>query len=306
MLTQVQFDATLEPLWNGILARTRNSWPFLTFQWQLAVSTAFHTTPVVLLDKEREILVALDIRGQIATFAAGEEFADYIDIIGPEKAKVAAWQETISYLAARGVKTLVLRNIPQHSESIHYFGTLANATIAQEDTTPIASLPATLDAYLDTLDRKERHEFKRKVRKFEEDFVGSTIHTKIGTDVVMTDLVHLMKTDRSKLAFLTPEMEQFFLALPQTIGETLIQLTLTYQEKVLASMVGFKHGSAFLLYNSGFLREYAGAGFYLKAKSMQWAIEQGFAEFNFLQGSERYKYELGGKDSYVYRVEVAI
>ncbi len=304
MLEEVQFSSDLDLLWRNCLTHVRDRWPFLTYEWHLGYMEAFDTHPIILVDREHSILIPLEIDGETAHFAGGEEIADYLDAIGPERAKVHAWQEALSILTTHGVKKLVLRNIPQDSESIHYFGTLASATIAQEDTTPIAVLPATLDAYLESLDKKERHEFKRKIRKFEEDFPNPTISTRNGADVRMNELVALMKSDKSKQEFLTPPMEQFFLRLPQTTENSLVQLSLSHQETTLASMVGFKLGHMFLLYNSGFLREYAGAGFYLKAKSMQWAIEQGFSEFNFLQGAERYKYELGGKDYHVYTVEV--
>lgn len=306
MLEEVQFTSDLESLWNQCLARSRDRWPFLTYKWHKGYMEAFRTQPTILFDESNSILIPLEINGDTAHFAGGEEIADYLDAIGPDRAKVQAWQDTISYLATKGIQKLILRNIPQNSESIHYFGTLANATIAQEDTTPIAILPATFESYLEALDRKERHELKRKIRKFEEEFPNPVITTQNGKEVDMVNLLTLMKTDGSKLAFLTQDMEKFFLHLPETAEESLVQLSLSYQDKVLASMVGFKQNHAFLLYNSGFLREYAGAGFYLKAKSMQWAIEQGFAEFNFLQGSERYKYELGGKDWHVYSVEVMI
>ena len=306
MLEEVQFTPDLETIWNNCLTHSRDRWPFLSYTWHLGYMEAFDTHPVIFVDTERSILIPLEIDSQIAHFAGGEEIADYLDAIGPERTKVQAWQDTISLLSKKGVNKLILRNISQNSETIHYFGTLANATIAQEDTTPIAVLPATLDAYLETLDKKERHEFKRKIRNFEEDFPNPIIVTQNGKDARMDELVSLMKTDRSKQEFLTPSMEKFFLSLPHTAEGSLVQLNLSHQEKALASMVGFKHGHAFLLYNSGFLREYKGAGFYLKAKAMQWAIEQGFSEFNFLQGAERYKYELGGKDQFVYRIELPL
>ena len=306
MLQEVQFDSALQPLWEDCVAHTRDKWPFLTFAWHQSYHAAFGTTPIIFLDRDHHILIPIEIQGDTAHFAGGEEIADYLDAIGPDKTKVEAWQEALSMLSQKGIKKLVLRNIPQNSETLHYFGTLTTATIAQEDTTPIAELPNTLESYLDTLDKKERHEFKRKIRKFEEDFPNPSIETHNGKDVQMNTLITLMKTDRSKMDFLTPPMEQFFLHLPQATEDSLVQLTLLYQEKVLASMVGFKHGHAFLLYNSGFLREYAGAGFYLKAKAMQWAVEQGFSQFNFLQGAERYKYELGGKDQFVYQIELPL
>lgn len=306
MLEKAQFDATLEPTWNTCLSRAKDPWPFLAYAWHQSYHTAFMTTPTILVDPKLSILIPLEIHDRTAHFSGGEEIADYLDCVGPESAKVSAWQQTIDYLRSTNVTALHLRNVPQNSETLHYFGTLAAASISKEDTTPIAVLPATFDAYLNTLDRKERHELKRKVRKFDEDYPLASISTKIGTDVDMPLLISLMKTDHNKVEFMTPAMETFFLALPKTIGEPLTQLILTLNDKILASILAFRYKRSLLLYNSSFLREYAGSGFYLKAKAMQWAIEQGVSEYNFLQGSERYKYELGGKDSYVYKIEIII
>ncbi len=36
---------------------------------------------------------------------------------------------------------------------------------------------------------------------------------------------------------------------------------------------------------------------------MRTAIKDGKKIYNFLQGDERYKYEMGGEDRFVYRVE---
>ena len=72
---------------------------------------------------------------------------------------------------------------------------------------------------------------------------------------------------------------------------------------LVASVIFFMVDRTLLLYNSGFDATYQGAGFYLKAKMILWAIENNYTEYNFLQGQERYKYELGGKDVAVYRIE---
>lgn len=74
-----------------------------------------------------------------------------------------------------------------------------------------------------------------------------------------------------------------------------------------AAMLTFSVGDTLMGYNSGFDEpKFSGSGFYLKAKMLARAEGQGFKKFNFLQGNERYKYELGGKDFYVYRIDVTL
>jgi CelD/BcsL family acetyltransferase involved in cellulose biosynthesis len=70
-------------------------------------------------------------------------------------------------------------------------------------------------------------------------------------------------------------------------------------------MLAFAVGDTLMGYNSGFDEtNFSGSGFYLKAKMLERAEQQGFRNFNFLQGNERYKYELGGKDFFVYKADI--
>ena len=74
-----------------------------------------------------------------------------------------------------------------------------------------------------------------------------------------------------------------------------------------AVMLTFSAGDTLMGYNSGFdEKNYSGSGFYLRAKVLERARASGYKKFNFLQGNERYKYELGGKDFFVYRVDVTL
>lgn len=46
-------------------------------------------------------------------------------------------------------------------------------------------------------------------------------------------------------------------------------------------------------------------GIVLLAHLIQWAIEHRKRTFNFLRGNETYKYQMGGRDTAVYRIEAA-
>jgi hypothetical protein len=298
MVQRVQFDESLKALWD----KAANQMPFFSFAWHKRYQEIFTTTPLLFADTDHEYIMALEKDGSVAHFGGGQEIADYLDVIGADDKKELAWQEGMPLLKVEGIQQLVLRNIPEGSTTLTYFKSL-NAAITQEDVTPVALLPATFDAYLAGLDRKARHELKRKVRKFEEAYPAATIETRHGSDVDMRTMIQLMKSDAQKKVFLSPQMESFFLELPTIAADTLVQLNLRVGDTIVSTLLGFRVGAEFLLYNSGFDPAFAGSGFYLKAKAMQWAIDQGITRFNFLQGAERYKYELGGKDEHVYRIE---
>ena len=82
---------------------------------------------------------------------------------------------------------------------------------------------------------------------------------------------------------------------------------LSSEGKDIAAAFQFRSRRSMLLYNSGYdpgLRS-AQPGLILVARCIENAIEEGAAEYDFLRGAERYKYDLGGKDRAVRRVKVA-
>jgi hypothetical protein len=76
-------------------------------------------------------------------------------------------------------------------------------------------------------------------------------------------------------------------------------------DKKIAATLSFIYEGTLFLYNSGFDKVCcANAGFYLKAQTIKRAIENGLKSYNFLQGNERYKYELGAKDFEIYSISL--
>ncbi len=75
--------------------------------------------------------------------------------------------------------------------------------------------------------------------------------------------------------------------------------------KLLSAIMAFEYGGWFGLYNSGYDPdyEYLSVGLLLKALAIEFAINTGKTCYDFLQGSERYKYDLGGKDTQVCYVQ---
>ncbi len=239
--------------------------PFSSNEW----ITAWHAT----IGKEWELVGNnLAKKGNELIIAGGYEVADYLDVINPEEIKTKF----------RGFH-LTLRNVPQNSPTLNYF------QMEKEDTTPIADLPLQLD-------KKNRHEMERKIRKFEREHPHASMR-----DVHEIDaLLDLMKLDERKAEFLTDSMQEFFRKIAKLGTITM----LTENSNPIAAMLWFGAGDMIMTYNSGYAE--SSAGFYLKAKHMQHAEKTGMKKYNFLQGNERYKYDLGGKDFFVYKTEVLL
>jgi CelD/BcsL family acetyltransferase involved in cellulose biosynthesis len=76
----------------------------------------------------------------------------------------------------------------------------------------------------------------------------------------------------------------------------------------IASAFQIEHNGVLLLYNSGFDPAAAGMspGLVLLARCIEGAIGRGIREYDFLRGTERYKYDLGGRDRTVHRATLSL
>lgn len=303
MISSMQLEET-ETLWQEALSHEIHQYPFFTFSWHTAWQRIMGQKVTVYTNGE--VLVPFVLMGSDIHFSGGEEIADYMDAIGKPDKKEAFWKELIPYLKTHRISNLVLRNIPYHSPTKETLVSLGGKAL-EGDSTPIIPLPISRDAYLTQLERKNRHELRRKLRKFDHDFPDTRFSIEEKDSIDMDAFLSLMKRDPDKKAFLTPVMDAFFHALPTLRNVQIIQANLrTTNNIIIASALLFPVDSSLLLYNSGYDPAFDGSGLYLKTKTIFWAIDHGCTEYNFLQGRERYKYDLGAQDQSVFRIEFLI
>lgn len=305
MISSMQLEDA-QTIWRSFLSHEIHKYPFLTYAWHAAWQKFGDQSQKVMVYTDGDVLVPIVRKGPEARFSGGEEVADYLDAIGKSDKKEAFWKDLLGYLKTLEVLTLVLRNVPYDSPTKGILVALGGVA-EEEDSTPIISLPNSHGAYFAYLTGKNRHELKRKLRKFERIYSDTRLEFKENESIDIDALLKLMKHDSDKKVFLTKSMETFFLALPMLPDIPIIQANLcTDNGIIIASLIMFPVASAILLYNSGYDPAFPGSGFYLKAKTVLWAISNGYKECNFLQGKERYKYELGGQDQPVFRVKVTL
>lgn len=301
MIASMQLEEA-QAIWQRALSHEPHAYPFFSFAWHKAWQSFGAPTQKVMVYINGEVLVPLIRVGAEAHFSGGEEVADYLDAIGEADKKQAFWKQLLPFLKTKRVNRLVLRNVPYDSPTKAILESLG-AHAVEEDSTPILPLPSSHDAYIAGLERKDRHELQRKIRKFERSYHGVHFEVNEKELIDMEALLGLMKKDSDKKFFLTPPMESFFRALPLLPNVAIKQANLRADDGIIASTLLFPVGSSLLLYNSGFNPAFQGSGFYLKIQTILWAIDQGMMEYNLLQGRERYKYELGAKDQPVFRIE---
>ena len=105
---------------------------------------------------------------------------------------------------------------------------------------------------------------------------------------------------------MTPAMERFFRVMTQAFaerGQMRLGL-LEHQGSAIGAMLQFDFGGRVHLYNSGYDPAFANdsPGLVTLAHCIRDAIALGRQEYDFLRGTERYKYDLGGRDRAVVRL----
>jgi CelD/BcsL family acetyltransferase involved in cellulose biosynthesis len=248
----------------------------------------------------------------------GSEVSDYLDILSPPDVHAQVCGALLEALAERpDWLAMDLRSIPAASPTIENVREQARARgwevqVVREDVCPVVDLPPTWDEYLaERLDRKKRHELRRKMRKAEREadvnwYWVNRERLEHGLEVFFE--LH-RASHPEKDAFMTPRMEGFFRDVVHVALERdwLRLSVLRYDAQAVASYLCFDYGGDRLVYNSGFDISTYGSlspGVVLLGHMIDDAIQKGCRQFDFLQGNERYKYDLGARDTEVMRVFV--
>ena len=317
--------------WNDLLSRSRFDTIFLTWEWQFTWWQALGTRrgPLYLLAAREEghltgiiPLYLVDTAGSRTLHVVGcIEVADYLDMIveaGREEDVYAAFLEWLTGPQAPAWHCLELCNQPDVSPAHTRFPELARQAglgveVVKEDVCPIVTLPDDWEAYLESLDKKQRHEIRRKLRRMEREVPEAGLRFVSGGDQLASAVdqfiaLHRLSTD-AKHEFMTEEMQAFFHAIARATADAgWLQLSfLDIGDQPAATLFCFDYHNEILVYNSGYDPEAYPAlspGWVLLARVIENAIALGRRRFDFLQGNEDYKYRFGGVDTLVYRTLV--
>jgi len=245
------------------------------------------------------------------------EVADYLDVLAAPQdvgdfARVLL--HTIEDLAPPEVRILDLWNVPEDSPSAAAFSRAAaeagwTVSRRQLKPSPRVSLEGGWEGYLARLDKKQRHELRRKMRRAAEHPEGTTI-TQAWAGARLAESVEmfltLMNLDGAKAGFLTPPMRRMFhlLTSAAAAGGWLRLEFLNVGEAPAAGAYCFDYADRLWLFNSGLDPGYRSLspGWALIGHLIRSAAEEGKVEVDFLRGDEDYKYRLGGVARYVERI----
>jgi CelD/BcsL family acetyltransferase involved in cellulose biosynthesis len=186
--------------------------------------------------------------------------------------------------------------------------------IEREDVCPVVTFPerATFDDYLATLDKKARHEIRRKVRRAEaagELQLVPSVDPLADLDVFID--LHQKKWGADGLFPPTSggaASRVFIRRLFELCGgDGPVRLSfLTVAGKRIASGIHVETADTWMFYNAGIdpdARDLS-PGVVLTAALVRAALEEGARRFDFLRGDEPYKYEWGSVDEPIQRLLV--
>ena len=325
------FAAVGRDEWNGLLGSSATNVVFLTWEWQSAWWKHMRPGEMFSLVYQDQVgkLVGIvplfrvqDAHGAGTLSIIGcEEVSDYLDfiIIAPEYEAEICADVLDLVLSTPGAEQdrIQLCNLPRESTAFRALAECARARgmtveCRVQDRCPVIELPASWEEYLETLDKKQRHELRRKIRRAESQ-AGTKCYAvdsaqEYDVAAQMEDFIELHRLSRpEKNVFMDEGMRRFFIEVAGVVAERdWLQLSfLEIDGKKAAALFSFSYNQSYQVYNSGYDPDLYGQfspGIVLIAYCIQSAIGRGYRTFDFLRGEEEYKYRMGAKPTDVHEL----
>ncbi|MCH7586513.1 MAG: GNAT family N-acetyltransferase [Chloroflexi bacterium] len=325
----------LESEWNQLVPKSTMDVPFLRHEflrvwWETLGGGEWKSGDL-------RIIIARDEQGHLAAiaplfrtyneegdpvlmFIGSVEIADYLDLIVRKESSAHFIRLLLDELGKYDElewSKLDLYNLPDWSETTDLLrveaeghGWKVREKLLQP--CPLITLDAGWSGYLSSLDKKQRHELKRKMRRMDAQPEGIRFRIVNHTDDIEKETdayLRLMAYDPKKAAFLSSAMRSNIRALIRAgLKNNWLMLTfLDIGDQPAAVSMNFDYGNRIWVYNSGILPAYhaLSPGWVLLGYTIRWAAENGREALDFMRGDEVYKYRLGGVDRFIKHIEIS-
>ena len=263
-------------------------------------------------------IAPLLLRGSEAFFIGSSDVCDYLDFVIVPGREVDFLNILLDDLRWRGISRLNLRPLrPNSTVLTHLIGIARDrkceVSCKVEDISLKLDLPPTWQEYLGTLTQKQRHEVRRKLRRFWEagDVNYRIVEDSESASQSIALFLRLFRESRQdKAIFLTARMESFFTSLAKAMGQAgLLRLgILELNALPVAAVMCFDYNNTVFLYNNGYDPQYSSlsVGLISKVLCIKDSIERGRGKFDFLKGAEEYKHRLGGNEITLYGCQISL
>ena len=316
--------------WDTLVENSQANGPFMRFGyqriwWQYRGGGEWPDSRLVLVTGRRDgKLVGIaplfhtpDYQGIPRLMLVGSiEVSDYLDLIAMPDDLPEFTASLLPFLQSAGLPEwagLDLFNILESSPTLPALEAAAsdsgwNSQIVRAYHCPHIPMPGDWEKYLSGIDKKQRHEIRRKIRRLEESDTPNRwyiVDAAQDLDGEIDGFLALMEQDEEKIRFLTPAMRDFFRAAFHWAFDAGI-LMLAFLEingEKAAGYAAFDTLNRIWVYNSGINRtfyEYS-PGWVLLGYLLRWCNENKREAFDFMRGDEEYKYRFGAIDCFVMR-----
>lgn len=324
------FPEELQDEWNALLEESYAHVPFLRHEylriwWQTRGGGEWPEAELVIVTaREGERLVGIaplfytpDHRGEPALLLLGSiEISDYLDLITRPQDLGSFLAELLPFLQQADLpawRSLELDNVLEDSPTLPALERTAQQqgwsfSLEKLQHSPCIPLPGDWERYLASLDKKQRHEIRRKMRRAAEANPPARwylVNDPQRLEEEIEAFLELMRHDQDKAAFLSEAMQEHMRLTIRCAFESGC-LNLAFLEvngEKACAYLSFDYLNRIWVYNSGMnqrFKDYS-PGWVLLGHLLQWANENQRQAFDFLRGNEDYKYRFGAVDRFVMR-----
>ena len=235
----------------------------------------------------------------VAYLCGGQDLFDYHDFISNQNVNKDLIKQLFDEILDK-INLVELNSIVSGSKLHKYIIELEKEyeiNYINEDVCPIIKLPNTFENYLLQLSKKNRHEIRRKIRKFENNLEFEIVETDSNNvEEHLIEFLRLMKLNPEKRNFLNQSRIEFmsrvikYAILSNTGNLTFIKI----KNEMVATSFEFKNNDKLFVYNSGYndnFSEYS-VGLLNHIYNIKNKVSK-YKFIDFLRGSEEYKYRIG-------------
>ncbi len=178
--------------------------------------------------------------------------------------------------------------------------------ISKQDQVVNLMLPQSYEEYLAVLPRKKRHELKRKKVRFQEKYPQAVLRESKDSEILESFIKLHRTSDGDKGNFMNDEVATFFSSLLAMKGWKIYYLEV--DNTIAACCFVFEDEVGSYLYNSSKNKTFneVNPGIIIIDKIIEQLISKEFTFFDFLKGTERYKFDLGGISTQLYDIEITL
>lgn len=325
------FEEIPESEWDELLQKSCANVPFLRYGyltrwWQYKGGGEWEKAELKIISVRKDnrligiapLFSAVHESRKKLLFLGSIEISDYLDFIHDPKYSAEFFSQLFNFLSGEefsDIQELLLYNVPESALTKAYLEKECQKIgwkVSSERVyhTPIIHLAEDWDTYLAGIDKKQRHEIRRKLRRADEDpqsIRWYLVTERSELDSEIEDFFELMALDAEKMKFLTEAMRvQMRSLMHWAYDEKILQLSfMSIAGKKAAAYLCFDYQERIWVYNSGFDPQYRefSPGWVLLSYLIQHAIETGRKTFDFMRGDEEYKYRFGASDNYVLKIQ---